>query len=245
MRMKRMALVFADISGYTRFVTLRGLSLIHAEEIITELLEAVTLGADFPLRLNKFEGDAALMYAAVPDGREADVVADVARQVARFFDDFDHCQRDLMGRAEGGCPCDACTGIGDLRLKVFLHVGDCVVKHSAGFEELAGPDVILIHRLAKNSLDAAEYLMVTEAAAGSLVASPLALPDRHVECYPELGEVAVRVGYPGRVPPLAPVVPPMRRLSGLIEVLRLNWRALRRWVGRRQSSARYQVSDRV
>lgn len=60
---KPVAIVLADISGYTRFVKAHGVSLLHAEEIITELLEAVIDGAEFPLKLAKLEGDAVFLYA--------------------------------------------------------------------------------------------------------------------------------------------------------------------------------------
>lgn len=41
MEIKRVALVLVDISGYTRFMKLHAMSLLHVESIITELLEAV------------------------------------------------------------------------------------------------------------------------------------------------------------------------------------------------------------
>ena len=63
MELKRVVLVLADISGYTRFMKIHTMSLLHAETIITELLEAVLDHAEFPLTLSKLEGDAAFMYA--------------------------------------------------------------------------------------------------------------------------------------------------------------------------------------
>ena len=52
-------LLIADISGYTRFVTLHQTSFLHAEEIVTRLMDAVLEAATTPLVLNKLEGDAA------------------------------------------------------------------------------------------------------------------------------------------------------------------------------------------
>lgn len=67
---KPVCLVIADISGYTQFLKLRMLSLLHAEEIISSLLEAVVAGAEYPLQLSKFEGDAVFLYGvAEPDPR--------------------------------------------------------------------------------------------------------------------------------------------------------------------------------
>ena len=55
--------------------------------------------------------------------------------------------RQASGRT---CTCDACARIDALGLKFVLHHGDYVVQRIAGREELAGPDVIVAHRLLKN-----------------------------------------------------------------------------------------------
>ncbi|MGE5199631.1 MAG: DUF2652 domain-containing protein, partial [Rhodospirillaceae bacterium] len=48
------------------------------------------------------------------------------------------------------CTCEACARIDGLGLKFVLHHGDYVVQRIVGREELAGPDVIVVHRLLKN-----------------------------------------------------------------------------------------------
>ena len=63
MEIKGAYLILADISGYTRFVKIHRASILHAEEIVTELMEAVIDAAGPPLILNKLEGDAAFLYA--------------------------------------------------------------------------------------------------------------------------------------------------------------------------------------
>ena len=155
-------LVIADISGYTKFVRDRKLSLLHAEQIITDLLDAVIDGAQHPLTLNKLEGDAALMYATCGEDVAA-TVADIAAQVQKFFALFREKQNQLIVTGDGGCGCDACTGTGTLRLKVIAHLGDVLIKRVRQFEELAGEPVIVAHRLLKNTVDSHEYLMMTAA----------------------------------------------------------------------------------
>ncbi len=49
MKIKPALLVIVDISGYTQFINHYRTSVLHAEEIITELLEAVIDRAKFPL----------------------------------------------------------------------------------------------------------------------------------------------------------------------------------------------------
>lgn len=61
-------LVVADISGYTRFITERSLTLTHAEQVITDLIEAVLEQAQLPLVLNELEGDAALLFREIEAG---------------------------------------------------------------------------------------------------------------------------------------------------------------------------------
>ena len=97
--------VIADISGYTRFSRLRALSVLHAEEIITELLEAVISTAKYPLQIAKLEGDAVFLYAET-GGEPAAAAQDVARQVTVFFEAFQARSRHLA--ATSICPCDAC-----------------------------------------------------------------------------------------------------------------------------------------
>ena len=72
-------LVLADISGYTHFSRLHFTSLLHAEEIITELMESILQSAEFPLQVGQLEGDAVLLFVESPVGREVDAARDAAR----------------------------------------------------------------------------------------------------------------------------------------------------------------------
>jgi hypothetical protein len=154
-------IVLADIGGYTRFVTNHDLALVHAEKIITDLLESVMDSAMYPLTLNKLEGDAALFYA-LGDTDAAGVVKSALRQAAGFFAAFASKRADLI--AATLCTCSACQGIGQLRIKAIVHFGDIVLKRVRAFEELAGEPVIAAHRLLKNSVVKEQYILVTDAA---------------------------------------------------------------------------------
>src|SRR3989338_1739923 len=91
---KPVVLVLADISGYTKFITLHPGELVHAEQIVTELLEAVIGSAEYPLILNKLEGDAAFMYAQT-GGNDAAAARSVASQVEAFVKAFNAKEVDL------------------------------------------------------------------------------------------------------------------------------------------------------
>ena len=160
MRLAPVLLVVADISGYTHFIRYRVTTLLHAESIVTELIEAVLDRLESPLVLNKLEGDAALLYAEL-DGDPA-TVPKLLDQVELVFAAFDARVAELV-ESRRACGCGACANVGALKLKAFVHVGEAVIKPVRQFQELAGEDVILIHRLMKNTVPSNEYLLVTDA----------------------------------------------------------------------------------
>ena len=162
MRLTNAYLVIVDISGYTSFITKRTVSLLHAEQIITELMESVIDLAEHPLTVNKLEGDAALLYREWENG-DSSAARDVFAQVKAFFPAFYRCLAQQRER-RANCNCDACSGIDRLALKAFVHVGEIAIKKVRQFEELAGEEVILIHRLLKNHVPSRDYVLMTEAA---------------------------------------------------------------------------------
>lgn len=198
-RLAHVQLVIVDISGYTDFIVNRTVSLVHAEEIISELLDALAERSRHPLILNKFEGDAALLYAESGTDPAA-AATDVIAQLGSMFDAFDQC-RERIRTARVNCGCDACANVAKLRLKAFMHCGEIAIKQLRGFEELAGEDVILLHRLLKNEIDAHEYVLLTEpvcalwADAGDRGYASSAICDG-------VGEIGIRVLAPDELPRL-------------------------------------------
>lgn len=182
-------MVIADISGYTKFMSLHRLALIHAEVVITELLDAVTRQAKHPLKFNGLAGDAALLYCDELGDDPTSSINDIASQIIAMMDAFSRKHSDLVAHAGGGCSCVACQNINVLRLKAFAHVGDVVIKSVHGSVELGGEAPIVIHRLAKNNLDADEYVMVTDAFARYLNAPLYPHKENGTECYASLGDI--------------------------------------------------------
>jgi len=216
---KRVALVLADISGYTRFMKMHTTSLLHAEVIIADLLEAVLDHTQYPLTLSKLEGDAAFLYVTLDAGGDARAVAqDVLRQVAAFIDAFKVRERELI--ACMACACEACRNIQQLKIKAFLHVGQAVIKKIRQFEDLGGEDAIVIHRLLKNSIPAKEYIVMTEAfyeLSGGLAGQT---PEARTEECEGIGPVAIRVYYPiGEEPPLPTPPSPFSPVSAEYKAL--------------------------
>lgn len=184
---KQVALVIFDIGGYTEFIKYNTATLAHAHEVISQLLEEIVDKAEFPLTLNKFEGDAALMYADV----EADLraaVADVSRQVFSLFPKFKSKVLELS-TARSACLCGACQSIGKLRLKAIIHLGRAAFRKIRQFEEMGGEDVILLHRLLKNNVPYKEYVLASRPFASLMDEALLRQGNEVAEVYEHLGKV--------------------------------------------------------
>ena len=137
--------VIADISGYTSF--LAGVELDHAQDIIADVMDTVVRGLRPPFRLAKFEGDAAFVYA-VTDKVDGTLLQDTIESAYFAFR-----KRLRSIKQSTTCECNACSRMQDLDLKFVTHHGEFIKHKMAGREELAGRDVILIHRLLKNSVN--------------------------------------------------------------------------------------------
>ncbi len=175
-------LIIADISGYTRYMVANETELEHSHEIISALLEAIIGEIEIPLSVAKLEGDAVFLYAI----NEAGIAERIGRKLSRFFAAFSSRLAELA--VSRTCQCGACRNIDRLRLKLIVHSGKAIVVQIAGRTELAGVDVIIVHRLLKNSFSSGEYIALTEAAARDL---HLELPilGLSTERYDEIGDV--------------------------------------------------------
>jgi class 3 adenylate cyclase len=179
-------LLIADISGYTSY--LAGVELDHAQDILADLMGTVVTALRPTFRLAKLEGDAAFTAAPL-DKVDGSIVMDT---IERCYFGFRRRRRDV--RQATSCECDACLRIPDLNLKFVVHTGPVARQRMAGLEELVGRDVIVVHRLLKNtvveSAGIEAYVLFSEAATDSLHLGPEALGmRRHVESYEHIGEV--------------------------------------------------------
>ena len=136
--------VIADISGYTKFLAASEIE--HAQDIIADFMDTVVKGLRPPFRLAKFEGDAAFVYA-VSEKIDSSLLQDTIEQA--YFK-FRRRLRDV--KQASSCECKACAAMGDLDFKFVVHHGEMVKQKMGGREELAGRDVILVHRLLKNAV---------------------------------------------------------------------------------------------
>ena len=220
--LKKVSMVLLDISGYTSFIKWHDMSLLHAEQIISELLESAIGSLDGILTLNKLEGDAAFLYTEV-DESNTDVPRDIIENVYKSFERFNARQKKLIGSGEGGCPCEACCKIDHLKLKAVIHHGEVAIKRLRQFEELAGKDVIIIHRLLKNSIDKNEYILITDDFFKLSGSGNYDSPDIRTEHCEGIGNVKVIALYPESDELEIPESKRVRKFSGFVESMRL-WR---------------------
>ena len=168
--------LLADISGYTSFLT--GVAQAHkalildadeppvAYAVLSRLLDAMHAAIEPTFRLAKFEGDAlfAVEEGPLPHGRA------ILACIQGCHDAF----REQLGLAgsQWTCTCTACARVQDLGLKFVLHHGEYVVHRIANMEELAGPEVIVAHRLLKNHardlVGDRPYVLLTDATVEAL-----------------------------------------------------------------------------
>lgn len=183
-------LVLADISGYTRYLSSSDIE--QGPAIAADLLEVVVGGLRPVVKLAKLEGDAA--FLAGPE--DAVHASDLLDALEGTYAAFRRRIRSL--RDSTSCTCAACSLVGDLDLKFFVHHGTWVRHRIAGHDELAGTDVIVAHRLLKGASGSHVSLrgaaLLTDAAVAALGINPRRLGLRpFVETYDELGEVSGQI----------------------------------------------------
>lgn len=150
-------LLLADISGYTAF--LQAVTEAHRDDafadgavpeayrLMSSLLDGIVACIVPPFTLSKLEGDAVFVFA--------DAGSDVPSGEA-LLDTIRACYADFHSRLSDvgelwTCTCTACARATTLDLKFVLHAGRYVLQQIAGSRELTGPDVVMAHRLLKNS----------------------------------------------------------------------------------------------
>lgn len=142
-----------DISGFTEFVSNTEIS--HSRHIISELLEIIINSDITGMIVSEVEGDAVLCY-----NDDDPSLTDLINQCQHTFKNFhSHLRRYDTERI---CRCGACETASQLSLKFIIHAGQVEKIQIKDHEKLHGSDVILAHRLLKNSIADREYVLFTD-----------------------------------------------------------------------------------
>ena len=147
-------LFIPDISGFTKFITETELT--HSQHIISELISVIINQNELDLKISEIEGDAVLFYrnGSPPTFKE------LIEQSKKMFLSF-HAYLNSIEH-NNVCQCGACTTASNLTLKFISHYGELEEVTIDKFNKLIGSDVILVHRLLKNSIHSHEYILLTE-----------------------------------------------------------------------------------
>ncbi len=191
-------LLVADISGFTSFMKQHSIALNHAKQIIVRLLKALMSASQPPLKVAELEGDAVFFYALASESNVEKTVGQVKSQIVGFFEAFKR-ELETINNLKT-CVCDACDHVHDLQLKQVIHVGEVSVERIDRFEKLFGLDVILVHRMLKNSVPSKEYVMMTSPLFTAMRDFFGLAPERRQESFEGVGEVETLVFYPKQLP---------------------------------------------
>ncbi len=164
MAIRRAVLIIADIGGYTRYMNWNRQHLAHAQLTVGALLESVIDAGctrSQGLKLAKLEGDAAFFWA--PNGDAKVLVCERLSKMRQSF----LARRERI-RKDAICGCDSCAQLDNLTLKFVAHEGEVAEQKVKRHVELAGVDVILLHRMLKNQVPVLEYVLMTDPVAQCL-----------------------------------------------------------------------------
>jgi uncharacterized protein YndB with AHSA1/START domain len=154
-------LLIADISGYTAFLTQSELD--HANPILRALLGALVEQVGDPLHLWRMEGDAVLAYTTDAEFPTGEAFLTICESLYNAF--AAHRQNII---ANTTCVCTACANVCKLDLKILAHYGQFEQMKFGHMIDISGPDVILVHRMAKTDVKEVtginSYAMFTHAA---------------------------------------------------------------------------------
>lgn len=189
-RAERGCLVIADLSGYTDY--LQTTELEHAEDVLADLTDTVIDNLQAVLTISKLEGDAVFAYA-LEGSTDATMLLD---GIDNAYFAFRRRVRNITQAT--ACDCNACRRIPTINLKFVAHHGQFVRRQVAGTEELTGSDVVLVHRMLKNSiiekLGVEAYAFFTDPVFDNLSVDAETLKMApHIEEYEDVGAVSGHV----------------------------------------------------
>jgi hypothetical protein len=150
-------ILIADITGYTQFLSATDIE--HANFIMVNLFSAMLQDSPEKLRVMEVEGDA--LFCWLPMEESAVSINALVRLVQEQFRRFVGVLGWFTEVRGKDCDCHACIQARGLKIKFMLHYGQAGFYQIANFEKIASLDVVIAHRLLKNSVPESEYVLAT------------------------------------------------------------------------------------
>jgi hypothetical protein len=111
-----------------------------------------------------------------------------------FFQTF---AEELIGVTKSSlCYGNTCKNVNKLKLKVIVHSGEALFHKIGRFDVLSGVDVVIAHRLLKNSVKYDHYILITEQAQKDVVLPGIQPVLNNIDKYDEFGKVKNKVYLP-------------------------------------------------
>ncbi len=173
-------LVLADISGYTTFMAATELE--HSDVLVRRMLNTIVASLKGRLEMAQLEGDAVFF---VGEG----VPTELIQWLEGSYLSFHRRMRTFLERRQ--CSCDACAKAPDLTLKLIAHYGRYSRQRIGETGQVHGVDVIVPHRLAKNSVPSHEYILATRDLLERLPEAQRASFVPHIEDAAGFGQIAL------------------------------------------------------
>ena len=158
-------LVMADITGYTMFLNESELE--HAQDSLAAIMDVIVGSTEAPLVLYRLVGDAVVSYALDEQILNRQTLID---ELENIYVVYRRALEQMVLNTT--CACNACANLSTLDLKFIVHHGEFGIKKMAGNDELIGPNVNVLFRLAKNTikeeLGFSAYIAYTDSAVDAL-----------------------------------------------------------------------------
>lgn len=147
------ALIFIpDMNGFTGYISKTDIRV--TKKVIPALLETIIDANEMDMSMAEIQGDAILFYKIGEPPTPSQLVA----QSKHIFHSFGQKLEELSKNF----PETPISLPDSLGIKIVVHYGKIGLAKIRGNIKLIGQDVIIAHRLLKNSTEADEYLLMTE-----------------------------------------------------------------------------------
>jgi hypothetical protein len=178
-------------------------------------MESVLDEVELPVVAHEILGDAISLYAL--DDGSPDLADNIYMQLEKYLLAF-HKREAYLLRECGYCICEACSNVGQLKIKAILNSGEAAFTKVRDIQKISGENVIITHRLLKNSIASDEYILVTNSFLDRCQSFDKTDFEKHVEHYEGLGPVHGLVRNFESVEAIPEAVSPWGKLKFLMRV---------------------------
>lgn len=143
-----------DITGFTKFITSADIN--FSRSVISGILAKIVKANLLKMEVAEIEGDAVFFYKA---GR-LPAFKQICKQCDFFFKEFYSYLNEIKAKDEENY--NLYFSGGQIGLKIIIHHGRVIKTRIQGRTKLIGEDVIIAHKLLKNTVEEDEYILLSE-----------------------------------------------------------------------------------